>query len=492
MLRMLLLILLTLPAINPAQSQTFTLQTGASNPMNGVDVGSRSDPVFVDIDLDGDWDLFIGENDGIINYYENTGTSSAPIFTLRTGASNPFNGVDVGAKSAPEFVDIDADGDIDCFIGERTGNYNYYENTGTSSVPTFTLRTGASNPLNGFTVSGPGGTENNSNMSFADLDNDNDFDLIGGEGNGLFHYYENTGTVFAASFTERFGASNPMNGEDVGQGSIPAFIDLDSDGDWDLIVGAFAGDLSYFENTGTAASATFTERTGASNPFNGVDVGFAASPTFKDLTGDDNADAMIGEGIGVFNYYTGSSTGSIPLPIQLLGFSVECQNNTATLRWSTASETNNAFFTIEKSTNNEFVELAQVEGALHTTETKFYSYLDPVLPGWNDIYYRLSQTDLNGTRTYLKVMNLDTKACGLANEKPLKTYPNPNKGTFIIEAHDAKSAVVLSKNGRVLQKLSLTSEKEQLNITNYTGVVYLLLYDEWGKVIHAETLTVLP
>ncbi len=50
-------------------------------------------------------------------------------FTERTGGANPFNGVNVGTYSAPSFVDVDADGDIDAFIGKADGNLNYYQNT---------------------------------------------------------------------------------------------------------------------------------------------------------------------------------------------------------------------------------------------------------------------------------------------------------------------------------------------------------------------------
>ena len=132
----------------------FIERTGGSNPLNGVDVGSGSAATFADLDGDGDIDALVGDLDGILNYFENTGMASAPVFTERTGAANPFNGVDVGIGSAPTFADLDGDGDLDALVGEYDGILNYFENTGTASAPVFTERTGAANPFNGIDLAG--------------------------------------------------------------------------------------------------------------------------------------------------------------------------------------------------------------------------------------------------------------------------------------------------------------------------------------------------
>ena len=117
-----------------------------------------------------------------------------------------------------------------------------------------------------------------STPSFADLDGDGDLDAVVGSNYGTLHYFENTGSAMAPAFTERTGAANPFNGVNVGFSSAPSFADLDGDGDLDAVVGANDGTLHYFENTGTAIAPAFTARTGAANPFNGVDVGAPARP----------------------------------------------------------------------------------------------------------------------------------------------------------------------------------------------------------------------
>ena len=97
---------------------TFAERTGAANPFNGVDVGLRSAPTFADLDGDGDLDAVVGETYGTLLYFRNTGTATAPVFVEQTGADNPFNGVDVGTVSSPTFADLDGDGDLDAVVGE--------------------------------------------------------------------------------------------------------------------------------------------------------------------------------------------------------------------------------------------------------------------------------------------------------------------------------------------------------------------------------------
>ena len=288
-----------------AAGAEFTEVTGVNNPFNGVSVGLSSTPSFVDVDSDGDMDTFIGEYNGNINFFRNTGTPLAPIFTETTGVSNPFNGVDVGLYSAPTFVDIDADGDKDAFIGELNGSILFYLNTGTPLVPIFTATIGASNPLNGIDV----GTY--AAPSFVDLDTDGDMDLIIGEQNGSIIYYRNTGTPFTAIFIATTGVVNPFTGVDVGGFSTPSFIDMDSDGDMDAFIGESDGSINFFRNTGTPLVPIFTETTGADNPFNGVLVGLFSAPSFVDVDGDGDKDAFIGEEDGNINFYRNTADNTL-------------------------------------------------------------------------------------------------------------------------------------------------------------------------------------
>jgi hypothetical protein len=268
--------------------------------------GSTFNPTFVDIDHDGDQDLFAGTSDGTIHYFENTGSATAPVMVERTGAANPLNAVDIGFDSIPAFVDIDGDGDQDAFIGETDGKVNYFENTGTVNAPVFTERIGPANPFDGVDVGYA------SAPTFVDIDGDLDFDAFIGQSNGNVNYFENTGTVNAPTLVERTDAANPLNSVDVGSESVPAFVDIDNDKDLDAFVGESSGNVNYFENTGTVNAPVLVERTGTANPLDGIEVMNESSPAFVDIDGDGDQDLFLGEYPGQVIAFRNDGSASTP------------------------------------------------------------------------------------------------------------------------------------------------------------------------------------
>ena len=162
--------------------------------------------------------MVVGDTFGNLRYYKNTGTAIAPVFSLQNGAANPFNGVDIGSKSAPTFADLDGDGDLDAIIGADAGTLSYYKNTGTAIAPVFSLQSGAANPFDTVDLAGF------SMPVFVDLDGDGDLDAaVGNNSSGLVKYFQNIGS--ATSPVLDFNTGN-ITGIDAGVDSHPSFAEL--------------------------------------------------------------------------------------------------------------------------------------------------------------------------------------------------------------------------------------------------------------------------
>ena len=286
-----------LPETLNGQSTTSFNFVPNDTPLGLTDIGYWSSPVFADIDADGDFDAFVGERHEGIKFFENTGSSSTPSFSLSSSTS-PFGLTDIGSRSAPSFADIDGDGDLDAFVGELDGNINFFENTGSSSAPNFLL----SSSLIPFGIADVGF---DSNPAFADIDADGDLDVFIGEGDGYMNFFENTGSSLAPSFSLS-SSTAPFGLTDIGLLSVPAFTDIDGDGDFDAFVGEWNGNINFFENTGSSSAPNFLFSTSLS-PFGLTDVGYFSNPAFADIDADGDIDAFVGEEYGNIIFFAGAA-----------------------------------------------------------------------------------------------------------------------------------------------------------------------------------------
>ena len=139
-------------------------------------------------------------------------------------------------------------------------------------------------------------------------------------------------------------------------------------------------------------------------------------------TGSVNAgtNTLTWTGLSTFSLLGGAGDEASPLPIELLSFTGEKSNNSNLLKWTTASEKNNDYFTIEKTTDGiSFENIGKITGAGNSIYQNSYSLIDQnVEPVIN--YYRLKQTDFDAKHTYSNVISIDNRIEEQKNKKLLR------------------------------------------------------------------------
>jgi hypothetical protein len=303
----------------PAVGQSYNLVElmVPNNPVMGP--SNVESTTFVDIDGDGDKDLFTTKyGNGVeMEYYENTGTATSPNFVLQPGTSSPFNLFSPNMYDLT-FVDLDGDLDLDAFattsfyVGQT---FIYYENIGSATNPMFSGLTGASNPLDSVNihVSDLNLTMNTAaHPSFVDIDNDGDQDCFIGAHPYYYWatntdvadklwYYENIGTSTAPVFQRTSNANNPL-GNIMADPLINAgnrvqwgiqFLDGDTDGDQDGLI-CIEFDYHYLRNTGTASAPIF-QIAGTPTPLDSIKANtftYQRHVNYVDLDGDLDFDVV--------------------------------------------------------------------------------------------------------------------------------------------------------------------------------------------------------
>ncbi|NQX97131.1 MAG: T9SS type A sorting domain-containing protein [Flavobacteriales bacterium] len=160
---------------------------------------------------------------------------------------------------------------------------------------------------------------------------------------------------------------------------------------------------------------------------------------------------------------------AVPLPITLLNFDGEKQNNkTNLLKWATSSEINNDFFTLEKSANAiNFNEIGTVSGAGNSNTQISYQFIDDApFNGMN--YYRLKQTDFDGGFEYFNTIALNNNIANtniFTANNTLQINLNNEIEDGNIEIYDAVGRIVYSDN--------ITTNKT-INTANFNAGIYII------------------
>ncbi|MEI6765838.1 MAG: T9SS type A sorting domain-containing protein [Bacteroidota bacterium] len=181
------------------------------------------------------------------------------------------------------------------------------------------------------------------------------------------------------------------------------------------------------------------------------------------------------------------SGASNPLPIELLYFKGSCLNDNAKLNWATMTETNNDFFTIERSLDNkEWEYTASLKGSGNSNTIQQYSYTDYSAYSGSS-YYRLLQTDYDGK---ISVFNTLTVSCPENSPDELLVFPNPFTDRITIVFPNRSTANARLKvydllGGLIMEKNPVNQQSEILDLSGLKPGIYYLEYlsDEMVNVV---------
>lgn len=269
-----------------------------SDDYQGLDVGEWFR--FADLDQDGVPDLLAEQPYSHIRAYRNVGTETDPQFELFTDSLRTPDGTAIFSdrQNIPNVTDIDCDGQLDLFLGRLDGTISRYEAASdTAGMPQFAHVTDDFEGIE--IVNQQIGVRHGANtLTFADVNDDDVPDLFWGDffEPGLL-LIENTGTCSSPSLS---GEPQPFPPNDPLQTSgynAPALTDWTGNGHLDLFVGVLGG--SQDANASLAQNFYFYENTGEEYRLRtrqfvgGVDVGSESDAALGDLNGDGTLDLLL-------------------------------------------------------------------------------------------------------------------------------------------------------------------------------------------------------
>ncbi len=179
------------------------------------------------------------------------------------------------------------------------------------------------------------------------------------------------------------------------------------------------------------------------------------------------------------NQFNVAECGALVIPVELVSFSASSKGNDVVLNWTTASETNNQGFEIQRKNGNDFSFIGFVDGYGTTTETKLYNFIDKEV-GAGPYSYRLKQIDFDGTFEYSNEVEIKIGTPSIFALE--QNYPNPFNPSTTVEfslAKDSRVTVkvfdIIGQEVATIVNSNFSSGSHQINFdaSNLNSGVYL-------------------
>lgn len=420
---------------------------------------SVNQPVFpagyhVDVNNDGKRDLVVSpastigsENEKSVMYYSNSGADNAPIFNYEQNDFLQASMIDFGSGSYPVFFDHNGDGLKDIIVsiqgkydsssGNQTSKMAYYENTGTLSTPEYTFISDDYQNISQLGIS----TGLNFYPTFGDLDGDGDEDMILGEYSGYNYLFFNTGGSGNNAIFNTYTILEESDGTLIIDGvyPIPQLVDIDRDGDMDLILGKRNGKLNFYKNIGTSTTYEFKLYSNFLGEVNVTETGFVegrAVPVFIDV--DNEYHLIVGSKEGDLYYYNDIEN-NLELSFNLVSVHIDNINIGSQSAPAIASISND---------NKLVMLLGNKRGGL-------------------GLYKSAIISDVS-----LQEMRLN-----------FSIYPNPSNGNFIIKSdmsHLNSEIKVTDFYGKLIFKDKIMSNQKEINLSSLSSGIYLVTLTQKG------------
>ncbi len=329
-----------------------------------------------------------------------------------------------------------------------------------------------------------------------------------GGGDGATGVGQTTSGVYAILSASQYsgggsgGVSNGAAGAEAGGGGAAGKVlityTLPTLSDASLVASAVPGSPATIHLNGLVANSTnntieYTINGIAQTPVTGVDADGNGSANFMTTT---LTAANIGQTLQItkitnsFNNFS-TFTQNVILPVALTTFSGAIKNNTSVLSWTTASETNNKGFMVQRSADNvtwEDLSFINGKGSAST-----YSYVDVNPLGGNN-YYRLKQIDVDGKATLSAIVALNFAKTSATT---LSIYPNPASNYLRVQlgtiTNSNAVAELIALDGKIVATKILTSAMSGheiiFDVTTLKRGFYALSVKD-GKTILTEKIIV--
>lgn len=278
----------------------YIFQTDSLFTRDMIEVGEGAFAVFAKIDNDTLEDLIVSNRNyynhySALAYYKNTGTKTAPEFTLVTKDYLNLSSLRLNGFH-PSFGDLDGDGDLDMIIGMENGTLLFYKNIAVTGHPAdFVLN----NPKY-FNIN----VGNFSTPQIVDVNEDGKMDLLIGNDLGVVYYYENKGTVtvpdFSGAADSLFGGVSVQEKYSITGYSVPFLTKLNGNSFHTLLVGCEGGHIFQYEDIDGNLTGNFAL---IDSFYAGIRVGSFSTVSGKDINDDGSIELAVGNYRGGVTVY---------------------------------------------------------------------------------------------------------------------------------------------------------------------------------------------